>query len=57
MRDAIKTGFGDLKKSIDEINKWRDDLDKRGGPVTRDNHFSFCDDRQGKCAHAVGMPP
>lgn len=48
------------KRSINKFDEWKDGIDKwikgssdKGGLVTRDDFFAWCDQKQGKCSKEV----
>jgi hypothetical protein len=42
-----------VKRWINRWDKWKEDVDKKGGVVTRDDHFYWCKPMQETCKHEI----
>ena len=42
-----------FENQISTVNLWKEGLDKKGGVVTRDDHFDFCGKAQARCSEEM----
>lgn len=53
LRGMMRKIWNTIEEKIGNIEEWRTEINKKGGTVTRDDHFSFCGKSQAKCSTEI----
>jgi hypothetical protein len=49
LRGMINKIWGTFESRISDVELWKKEIDKKGGVITRDDHFAFCGKARAEC--------